>query len=366
MKSLIVGLFILAFTGIGHAQSKVMAEHVVGSEKTVKGAPFSAEALTESVQTFADGNKVIRSSTSRIYRDNLGRFRRDDMPKQIGLPGATVEVPESILIIDPVSGAKYVLNTRHATARRFDLKSALVLEKKMELKLEMKTKQDQEKKAAREIQQKVRQAEQKLRQAEQKMRRAEQAVREGRFDKVQSETEAEKKPEIANKPETGVKAVDAKPAAIDARPAPEKKAVNTTKTESLGVRNIEGVNAEGTRTTTTIPAGAIGNLRAIEVVYEKWYSPELQLIVSATHTDPAFGEQTYKLTNIQRTDPPIAFFSPPSNYRIIGDPASAWKFRNPGDSAFVQKKGDKPSKPSADGKNGPPKLPHLPPDPKKP
>ena len=92
-----------------------------------------------------------------------------------------------------------------------------------------------------------------------------------------------------------------------------------TKTESLGVKNIGGVEAEGARNTTTIPAGAIGNERPIEVVYERWYSKDLQLIVSSKHSDPRFGEQTYELTNIRRDNPPISLFSPPADYTIIED-----------------------------------------------
>ena len=57
-------------------------------------------------------------------------------------------------------------------------------------------------------------------------------------------------------------------------------------TESLGKQNIGGVEAEGTKTTVTIPAGAIGNERPIEIVSERWYSPELQIVVMTRHIDP--------------------------------------------------------------------------------
>ena len=66
------------------------------------------------------------------------------------------------------------------------------------------------------------------------------------------------------------------------------------RTESLGKQNIEGVEAEGTRSTVTIPAGEIGNERAIEIVFERWYSPELQMVVMTRHYDPRFGETTYR------------------------------------------------------------------------
>jgi len=94
-----------------------------------------------------------------------------------------------------------------------------------------------------------------------------------------------------------------------------------TRTEQLGVQNFEGVDAEGTRTITTIPADAIGNERPIEIVYERWYSKELQMIVYSKHSDPRFGEQTYRLTNVNRNEPDPSLFQVPNSYRIVsGDP----------------------------------------------
>ncbi len=90
--------------------------------------------------------------------------------------------------------------------------------------------------------------------------------------------------------------------------------------EQLGKQNIEGVEAEGTRTTVTIPAGEIGNERAIEIVSERWYSPELQLVVMTRHSDPRSGETTYKLTNINRAEPAKSLFEVPSDYTIKEGP----------------------------------------------
>jgi hypothetical protein len=89
-----------------------------------------------------------------------------------------------------------------------------------------------------------------------------------------------------------------------------------TKTEKLEARNVEGVQAEGSRTTTTIPAGELGNEQPIQIVNERWYSPELQVIVMTRHSDPRFGETTYKLTNIQRGEPSAALFQVPSDYTL--------------------------------------------------
>ena len=84
----------------------------------------------------------------------------------------------------------------------------------------------------------------------------------------------------------------------------------------LGKQIIEGVEATGTRTTITIPVGEIGNERPIEIVSERWYSPELQLVVMTRHSDPRMGETTYKLTNINRAEPAKTLFEVPADYTI--------------------------------------------------
>jgi len=88
------------------------------------------------------------------------------------------------------------------------------------------------------------------------------------------------------------------------------------KAESLGTQTIDGVNAQGTRTTRTIPAGEIGNEKPITIVSERWYSADLQMDVKSTHSDPRFGDTTYTLTNIQRTEPAASLFAVPSDYTI--------------------------------------------------
>ena len=88
-------------------------------------------------------------------------------------------------------------------------------------------------------------------------------------------------------------------------------------TESLGTRQIEGVSAEGTRVTTTIPAGQIGNLNPIQMVTERWYSKDLRMAVLITRRDPRSGDTVYRLSNIVRNEPPPDLFTVPSDYRIV-------------------------------------------------
>jgi hypothetical protein len=90
----------------------------------------------------------------------------------------------------------------------------------------------------------------------------------------------------------------------------------TVKKEDLGTQTINGVSAQGTRYTHTIPTGQIGNDKPISVVNERWYSPDLQVVVKSTRTDPRFGTTTYTLTNVQRQEPAATLFVVPSDYTI--------------------------------------------------
>ena len=91
--------------------------------------------------------------------------------------------------------------------------------------------------------------------------------------------------------------------------------------EDLGVQNVNGVLAKGTRTTINIPAGQIGNDRALNVVNERWYSDDLGMIVKSSNSDPRFGATTYELTNISRAAPDPTLFQIPADYTVSDDRA---------------------------------------------
>jgi hypothetical protein len=88
------------------------------------------------------------------------------------------------------------------------------------------------------------------------------------------------------------------------------------KSESLGAKSIDGISVTGTKITTAIPVGAIGNDKDLVITRETWYSPDLNLVIQSTQTDPRFGETTYSLTNIQRSEPDPALFQVPAEYTI--------------------------------------------------
>ena len=93
-------------------------------------------------------------------------------------------------------------------------------------------------------------------------------------------------------------------------------AEGSLKKEDLGTKTIAGVSAQGTRVTHTIPAGQIGNEKAITMVFEHWYSNDLQIMVMSKRSDPRFGDTTYTLTNIQRQEPAASLFAVPSDYTV--------------------------------------------------
>ncbi len=87
-------------------------------------------------------------------------------------------------------------------------------------------------------------------------------------------------------------------------------------TVSLGTQTVNGVEAQGTRYTRTIPAGAIGNEKPIVITTERWYSPELQMYVLTKTMDPMRGTDVRQLTNIQLGEPDASLFQVPPDYTI--------------------------------------------------
>lgn len=99
------------------------------------------------------------------------------------------------------------------------------------------------------------------------------------------------------------------------------------KTETLGKQMIEGVEAEGTRSTITIPVGKIGNDQPLEIISERWYAPALQEVILSKHSDPRYGVNTYRLKNINRTEPTASLFQLPADYTQREDQGPKFKRR---------------------------------------
>ncbi|MGI8470543.1 MAG: hypothetical protein ACR2N3_19060 [Pyrinomonadaceae bacterium] len=95
----------------------------------------------------------------------------------------------------------------------------------------------------------------------------------------------------------------------------------STKNEDLGSRAINGVEAIGKSSMTTIATGTIGNERDIVTTSETWYSKDLQMTILNKRNDPQTGNYTYQLTNVKRSEPDKSLFTVPADYKIVDSPA---------------------------------------------
>jgi hypothetical protein len=283
----------------------------------VKDAPYSAEAVTETIQTLGDGNRIVRNSSSKIYRDSAGRRRREQAMKAIGLGAVSGETPIIITIHDPVASVHYNLNSSTKTAHKVMTRQALDL--------------GQGPKAPADEVWKAKMKDQP------KLKAANGAEAGGAVSSVVSETNQSRGPgDLAELLEVvaaarsqasdGVGAGATPRAIIGAIGPGVQRSVGNgvfpwsgegeVKMESLGRQTIEGVEADGQRVTVTIPAGKIGNERPIVTVSDRWFSPELRTIVFSKNIDPRMGETTYRLTNIDRSEPDPSLFQVPDDYTV--------------------------------------------------
>ncbi|HEY2467223.1 MAG TPA: hypothetical protein VGI45_05170 [Terracidiphilus sp.] len=88
------------------------------------------------------------------------------------------------------------------------------------------------------------------------------------------------------------------------------------KDEDLGTITIEGVEAQGHRTTTVVPAGQIGNDKDLVTVSEIWYAPSIGSEVRTATDDPRSGRGAMELTHLDLSEPPLATFQPPEGYEV--------------------------------------------------
>ena len=219
----------------------------------VKGAPFAAESVTEHVQPLADGNRMVRKSTAKLFRDAAGRTRREHALTRGNVTAADGQEPRLIVINDPVGQVEYLVDTARGTLRKTHVPPALA-------------------------------------EARRQMMGAGAS-----FGVLMPTSTAHRRMAEGD--------------AAAAMPEPKK--------ERLETQQVEGVMAEGTRITVTIPAGEFDNEQPFEITHEQWYSPELQMVVLLKHKDPRFGETTFRLTGITRGDPAPDLFAEPQGYRTV-------------------------------------------------
>lgn len=236
-------------------------------DRVIANTPFSADGTTTVTQTLGDGTKIERRTTAKLYRDSTGRVRREQTV--IGLdrlnPAAT---PQTTITFDSVPGdpAPYTLNPAARTARRGP--------------------------------------------------RGVQWLTAAGFYLSYAVRGDDRRAVGINSPvNTWIAPLELSTSrgAQTASIPPDLKPIE----ESLGTRQIEGVKATGRRKTTVIPAGRVGNDRAIQIIEEQWDSPELNMVISSRFSDPRTGVVEYRMTNINRAEPRADLFAVPSDYTVV-------------------------------------------------
>jgi len=294
----------LLMAGSGYAQdepARRAATEVaarVPLEQAVKGAPYAAETLVEGTQQLADGNRIVRKTTGRVYRDGEGRTRREE-----DRPNGAV----SISITDPVAGFSYSLDAHNKIAWRTPIGVGGAIMTKLEAAQTSVTRVYDERVNA------DGQPEVRLRsvpmtdEEKQKIEAAARAARIAGAGDVPSKAAGVEQERVAA-------AGGGRGGAV----ALPRSAMPTIRGMAgpLEHKTLDGIAVEGGKTTRTIPAGQVGNEQPIVVTSEQWRSPELNVLVMTRHSDPRTGDSTYRLQNIVRAEPDRSLLMVPSDYTV--------------------------------------------------
>jgi len=303
-------------------ESNIVQMKTIGAVRgmTVKSAPYSAEEISESNQMLADGTRIHRENRTQVYRDNEGRTRR--------------ETPDNITITDPVANVTYLLNPKTMTGQKLAmaqgnfmfLRSDGVAGRPVPMTGEgpstfsIHTNSDgpatitvngvpMDEKAVAEAMAKA---------------KASGSPQTFTYERHEIMLDGVAHSSASASSSSGGAAGGVRVGGTAgaggtwtmAAPAQRVMMRRTGSGESLGKQVVEGVNAEGMREVTTIPAGSIGNDRPISITNESWYSEELQMMVSSKRSDPRTGDETFRMTNIRRGEPGAYLFQAPTGYQI--------------------------------------------------
>jgi hypothetical protein len=298
------GLLVAQFEGaLGDTAGFAAGE--LSGERVVKGAPYCADAVHESVQWLPDPaggapNRIVQRQTSRLCRDGEGRTRQE-----VERQGRRI-----VYLRDPVAREGWVLNPQAKTATKLRSRhgglhaAEAVIDESL----------------WREYAERMREWGRSFRFE----------LREGAGAPTPPAPPAPPMPPtpaLVGKAdnETVVVRVDS-PLGVPAAPpavawqaralAPRGSGV----VQPLPAKDIEGLRANGERTTWTIEAGRLGNEKPILIVREVWTAPDLMLTVSSRDFDPRSGEVNYRLQNLRRGEPEAALMRVPPEYKTAPRP----------------------------------------------
>jgi hypothetical protein len=209
----------------------------------VVDAPLSATGKREEVTKLIDGNRIVRTTTTRLVRDSQGRTRVEHVfPTPNGFRGAW---PSVIQISDPISGESFMLNMLQKTASMMPPSEPSSV--------------------------------------------------------LQAPVAAPPMAPQLSTPLLGFGFVGT-------------MSQTQLKETSLGEKMIDGIRAVGKRVDYTVPANTIGNQKPLKVQMEQWFSPDLGVVVLSTQRCSAGVENTYKLEQIDRSEPDSSLFTIPADF----------------------------------------------------
>ena len=310
-----------------------------GTSQLVKGAPYRADAVSESTQVLMDDNRIVRRSMQRLARDSEGRTRIERVRSD-----GTVE---SVMINDVVAGKRYWLlpdkkrvielaMSRHVArmhgatplpappggvappappAPPAPVPPPPAPPASMTGE-EARSWGEAMRHWARELAGRLRVEREGDDAAESRVIRDDNGAARVIIKQARGGDLRTMDVDVVRVVEPDHDAVESASAAIAAiAPLPlEAGPRGQGVTTALGSKEFDRVRADGTRTTWTIPAGKIGNEKPIDVVSERWYAPDLLLVVSSRYLDPRRGETTYRLTGLKRGEPDATLFQVPADY----------------------------------------------------
>lgn len=283
-----------------------------GGGRVVKGAPYCADAEHETVQWLADGsggapNRITRATRTRLCRDGEGRTRQEF--ERNGRP--------VVYLRDPLARESWVLDPERRTARRLGDGRPEAFESA----------------AWREYGERMREWARGLAERVRPGGAAGQNAPPAppappvpptppkpviiHGEPGMTDGERRVQVEIIRLPRDGA----AGPAADGPPPPPAvqwRSQVLSPRGAGTSVplpeREIEGVRANGERTTWLIEAGKVGNEKPIQITREVWTAPELMVTVQSRDFDPRSGEVNYRLKNLKRGEPDAALMRVPADY----------------------------------------------------
>lgn len=287
----------------------------MGPERVVKGAPYCAEAVHETVQWLVDGsggapNRITRQTSTRLCRDGEGRTRQE-----LERGGRKL-----VVLRDPVTRESWVLDPERKTARRqgdsrggFDAAQWRDYSERM-------------REWARTVADRAR------------------AGAPGATPPTPPTPPVPPVPAMAPMPPMPVVIAPAGAAGSAPRPSevrvlhlrrggdapvPAEGALPPPAVQwraqvlaprgagtvtPLPGKDIEGVRANGERTTWVVEAGKVGNEKPFQVTREVWTAPELMVTVMTRDFDPRSGEVNYRLKNLRRGEPDAALMRVPADF----------------------------------------------------